>query len=87
MSCGEEVPILRVARATPSGRDATSTTAAKPPMALDLKLRAAFARSIRDVDAASESGGDPSQKRLLAEKGKKGLEEAYQLLQRARAQV
>lgn len=56
-------------------------------MALDLQLRAAFARSIRDVDAASVPGGDPSQKLLLADKGRKGLEVAFHVLQRARAQV
>jgi len=56
-------------------------------MALDLQLRAAFARSIRDVEAAGESGGDPSHKLLLAKKGKKELEVAYRLLRRARTQV
>lgn len=56
-------------------------------MAIDLQIRAAFARSIRDVDAASEEGGDPSQKLLLAERGKKSLEVAYRLLREVRVQV
>lgn len=56
-------------------------------MALDLQLRAAFARSLRDVEAAGEAGGDPSHKLLLAQKGKKGLEVAFRLLRKARSQV
>ena len=56
-------------------------------MALDLQLRAAFARSVRDVEAAGEAGGDPSHKLLLAQKGKKGLEVAFRLLKNARSQV
>lgn len=56
-------------------------------MALDLQLRAAFARSTRDAEGASESGGDPAHKLLLAEKGRKGLAVAFKLLIRARQQV
>lgn len=56
-------------------------------MAVDLQLRAAFARSIRDANAAAETGGDPSHKVLLAEKGKKGLGAAFRLLRQARTQV
>ncbi len=56
-------------------------------MALDLQLRAAFARSVKDVEAAAETGGDPSHKLLLAQKGKKELEVAFRLLRGARAQV
>lgn len=56
-------------------------------MAVDLQLRAAFERSIRDVDGSREAGGDPSHKVLLAEKGKRGLQVAYRLLLRARSQV
>lgn len=56
-------------------------------MAVDLQLRAAFARSIRDANAATETGGDPSHKVLLAEKGKKGLGAAFRLLRQARTQV
>eukprot|EP00903_Cladosiphon_okamuranus_P014428 g13389.t1 len=55
-------------------------------MALDLQLRAAFATSVRDAEAAGEAGGDPSHKLLLAQKGKKGLEVAFRLLRKARAQ-
>lgn len=56
-------------------------------MALDLKLRAAFHRSIRCADAAAEAGGDPSQKLRLAEEGRKNLDTAVDLLWRAREQV
>lgn len=56
-------------------------------MALDLQLRAAFARSLRDVEAAGEPGGDPSHKLLLAQQGKRGLEAAFRLLRKARTQV
>lgn len=56
-------------------------------MALDLHLRAAFARSVRDVEATSEAGGDPSHKLLLAQRGKRGLEVAFRLLRKARVQV
>lgn len=56
-------------------------------MALELQLRAAFARSVRDVEAANETGGDPSHKLLRAQNGKRGLEVAFRLLRKARAQV
>ena len=56
-------------------------------MALDLQLRASFARSGRDAEGALEAGGDPSHKVLLALRGKRGLEAAFGLLRRARAQV
>lgn len=56
-------------------------------MALDLQLRASFAKSGQDAVEALEAGGDPSHKVLLGLRGKKGLEAAVGLLRRARAQV
>lgn len=56
-------------------------------MAVDLQIRAGFAESIKDANTAIEAGGDPSQKLLSAEKGKRRLELTYSLLRQARAQV
>lgn len=56
-------------------------------MALELKLRAIFKSSVRFAEAAAEEGGDPSQKAILAEKGRQSLNVAFGLLQRAREQV
>lgn len=56
-------------------------------MAVDLHVRAALARSVRDAEAALEDGGDPAQKTLSAEAGRKALIAAFDLLQKARSQV